>query len=211
MVAADGRDHGKARRKDVGRVEPSAQTHLDHGHVDSRGREVIEPERRRGLEEGGLLILEPGPPSLQERLQRLVLDLVPLDSDPLVEAKEVGGGVEARLESRGPETRIQVRRRGALAVRSRDQDRGEGAIRAPRRLEQALDPDEAGAHPGPLEAVHLIEAPRQGGARRRLHSRMGISRSAGNAVEPPGVDPGVSLGASAGVSPDGAAGTPFGP
>src|SRR5882762_4319495 len=91
-----------------------------------------------------------------------------------------------------------MRRRGSLAVRSRNKNRGERPVGAARRLEQPLDPGEPRTHAAPLEAVHLIEAPREGGARGRLHSRIGMSWSAGSAGERPGLGSGAS-GVSASV------------
>ncbi len=102
----DGRGQWLAR---VRRVEPAPEAHLDHRHVDVRPPKMVEGRHRQRLEVGRVGRDSPranegvrGPPHLLDLSQQhLVVDEPPVDSDPLVDADEVGRGVEAGAQSRG--------------------------------------------------------------------------------------------------------------
>ena len=51
MIDADRTDHGDVGVDDVGGVEPSAQPHFEHRHVDRRAAKQVERRERVVLEE----------------------------------------------------------------------------------------------------------------------------------------------------------------
>ena len=55
MVEPDARDHAADRRADIGRIQPSAQSHLQHHGIDLLFGEVKKPNRRHHLKECGYI------------------------------------------------------------------------------------------------------------------------------------------------------------
>ena len=141
VVERDVGDDGEEGVDDVGGVETAAQADFEDGDVDRAcaslepfSGEVEEGERGEDLEEaggmgqiagfdeaaGGLVDLE------VEAGEVVVGDLDAVDLDALVDADEVGRGVEAGAVAGGGEDAGQGGGRGAFAVGSGDQDRREG-------------------------------------------------------------------------------------
>ena len=52
MIEADRADHAHVRIHDVGGIEPAAETHFQHRHVDGGAREQVERGQRVVFEEG---------------------------------------------------------------------------------------------------------------------------------------------------------------
>ena len=68
MVEVDAHDRRCERVGDVGRVEPSAQAHLEHRGIDRRPAKQLERHRRRDLEEGRLALQHAVAPHRVDRI-----------------------------------------------------------------------------------------------------------------------------------------------
>ena len=171
----DAGDDADRRVDDVGRIEPSAQPHLEHHGLGLEASEVQEPHRRRDLEEGRA-------PVAKVR----VVDVEPLDhradlvdqGDQLVrrgraavdavaflQPVQVGRAIEARTDPRGGQGCGHHRGRRALALGPGDVDHLQAEVRIAQSADQPPHPPEPEfgrdpRHPHPLvvqAAVQVIE------------------------------------------------------
>ena len=142
VVQPDVHDHrARGRRDDIGGVEAAAETHLQHHHVafflrvpqqSHRGhqlklRGVIGHGLRRGLDAGDKLG------------QDLVVDLLAVDLHALIEAVEIGGGVEPGFVTGGLEYRSGHGCAAALAVGAGDVDKLQSLLGIAQLFQQLPD------------------------------------------------------------------------
>ncbi|OLC47062.1 MAG: hypothetical protein AUH68_01760 [Gemmatimonadetes bacterium 13_1_40CM_4_69_5] len=90
VLQRDLRHHAGERRDDVGRVQPPAQTDLDHGDVHTPRRQVREGDGGRRFEEARVKPLDLTLESLGPRRERLLAHRFAVDGDPLAYGHEVG-------------------------------------------------------------------------------------------------------------------------
>jgi hypothetical protein len=90
MVPLDLGNAADQRMQDVGAVEPSSQTYLDHGHFDAPSREVSEGKRGRSLEEGGLPLQDRGQQPAGPHRDRILRNRYPIHLDALAEGDQMG-------------------------------------------------------------------------------------------------------------------------
>jgi len=138
VVDADGGENAHVRPKDVRRIEPPAQPHLNDRQVHGFIGEMAKGERGEDLEEGRRVAGRAHPVDVglrvgDERAEGLGRDVVAPDADPLADVHEMRRGVEPRLETALERQRVQDRRRRALAFRPRDVDASEPPLRRTER------------------------------------------------------------------------------
>ncbi len=121
VVKVDVRDGGDPAIPRMGRVEPTAEAHLDQCHVEPRSREVREDDRREQFELGR--VAEPPGDAvrdrqdlLDERGERRGLDRAPVDLDPLAVGDEVRLGRLADAPAGRAQGRSSEREDAALAI-----------------------------------------------------------------------------------------------
>jgi hypothetical protein len=136
VVEVDAHDGRGDRLDDVRRVEPAPEADLEHGHVDPLPPEVLEGGGGQHLEERGVALEHAaahealgGVAHRADRGDEVArADLAAVDRDPLVEPDEVRRRVAPRPQARGPQRGVARGDDRALAVRARDEERGEGPL-----------------------------------------------------------------------------------
>ena len=152
MVEVDPRDHGDFRRPHRRRVEPAAQTHLEHRHVDGFAREVIEGQRRRRLERRRVEARDERTERVDAVDHAVLGNGLAVDADALAERDEMRRGVEPDPVAGGFQDRGEHRRYRALAVGAPDLDQPVSLLGAAQRVEEPLDSLEPLAHARMLAA-----------------------------------------------------------
>ena len=152
MLEPDVREENDPRPEHVRRVVAPAQPGLHDGDVDARGGKCGERCGRHDLElgRGEALRLRP------HAHHGLVEVCFPsIDADPLAPARDVGRDRGTDREPLGEEQLLDRHRRGRLAVRSDDVDRGIRVLRITERVEEHAHAVEPEAVPRPR--AHRIE------------------------------------------------------
>ena len=124
-------------RDDIGRIEPPAEAGLQQQDIGGGAGEFEEGGAGRHLEEGdGLIAIRPLA-LLEERQQRLLFDQLAGKPDALMEAHQMGRGVDMNAISRRLQHGAQIGDDRALAVGAGDMDDGrQAALRMAQALEQ---------------------------------------------------------------------------
>ncbi len=185
VVEPDAGHRGDGRPGDgVGGVESAPQAHLDHRRPHAADRELEEPEQGRELEVGEPVVLaarlvpRAGAADLADPgLEGRVVHRHAAHRDPLVEAHEVGRGVEPHPVPGGRE---RGRRHGAgraLAVGPGDVEHGVAPLRVAQGLERPLHALEAEAHGERPEALEVGMRSHRRGGRQLRSERTCASRS----------------------------------
>ena len=134
--AADGRG-----ADDVGRVEPPAETDLDDAGVGRRARESEEGGRGGRLEEADLHPVGQIERLLEQGGERVVVDQPAGEADPLVEADEMGAGIDMGGEPGCLDRGAQEGAGRTLAVGAGDMEhRRQRVLRIAEPVEQGGDP-----------------------------------------------------------------------
>ena len=160
VVQADVGDDGALGVLDgVRRVPVAAHAHLQHHDVALLPLEVLEAQGGDQLELRGMLGhgVGMGPHVFRQCAQVVVGDLNAVHLHALVEADDVGRGVEPRAIARPREDGGQHRRGGALAVGARDVNELQVVLRVAQPREQLPDPLQSRDRPEPGDAVDIIE------------------------------------------------------
>ena len=95
VVEVDARDDLHVGPPHGGRVEPAAETRLEHRHVDAFPHEVVKGKGRQGLEHGRIQPHDLGAERLHPVREIGLGNRQPADTDPLAKIDQVGRGVEA--------------------------------------------------------------------------------------------------------------------
>ena len=138
VLALDVGDDRNLGQEDVGGIQPSSHAHLDNGDVDRALLEVSEGKGGGELEEGGLVRLplgphrpRVGPDGLGHPDDIVVGNGLPIHPDALVEADQMGRGVEAHPIPRLSEDGVEEGAHGSLPLAPCDMDAGKGLMRVP--------------------------------------------------------------------------------
>ena len=149
MVKADAGDDRQDRCADVGRVEASAKSRLEHQGVDAFPR--VEQKRDGGqrLEEGevgswraGDRCRDPGGAILED----VVGDGASVKEEALVERDEMGRRVASDAKARLPQAGVEHGADGALSVRASDMDGGDGQLGVSEHGAEGADGVKSGLH-----------------------------------------------------------------
>ena len=143
MVEADRTEHGRIGIDQIGRIEPPAQTHLEHREAHVRLSE--QPQRgERVVFEEGEGFRAPGRFDVFECAhQRRIVDFATLDADALVVAEEMGRGEQPDGGPGSEQQRLGVRRRRALAIGTGHGDHVRRGPIEPEPARHGADPREA--------------------------------------------------------------------
>ena len=142
MVQADIAQHGGlGRADDVGGVEFAAHAYLAHHHVALAAGKPGKGDGGDHLKFGGLLedAVGQGLDLLGDGAQLVVGDHLAVDLHALVEADDVGGGVQAGAVARLPQHRGHHGAGGALAVGAGDVDEFQRPLRMAHFIQQGAD------------------------------------------------------------------------
>ena len=140
VIEADVRQQDDGGVEHVRRVVASTEPGLDDRGVDLVRRELSERRGGQHLELRGA-DRDRGRAHAADRA--LEVGLLPAAPDPLAPPADVGREVRADVQTRGGEMRFDRARRGRLAVRADDVDRGVLLVRVAERVEQHPHPPEA--------------------------------------------------------------------
>ena len=160
VIQADVHDHRGLRRvDDVGGVQLAAQAHLQHYDLAGVAGEVLHCDAGDQLKLGGVLLH-----GFRQRLnvlgdcgELLVGDLLTAHLHALVEAQDVGRGVQAGAVARLPQHALQHGGGGALAVGSGDVDELQLLLRVAHLLQQLAGAAQARTHAHPADAVNVLQ------------------------------------------------------
>jgi hypothetical protein len=146
VLELDAGDAGDGRAHDVRRVEPAAEPDLDQRAVDPGLGEQNEGDRGRRIEEarpgfGGAVAqgVDGRADPLDGGDQARFVDLATADAEAFDPALEMRGREGADALAEGAEDRFGEQAGGALALRARDVEDGEGFLGSAERVEQRLD------------------------------------------------------------------------
>ena len=165
VVEVDRREDADGRRADGGRVVATAQTDLQHRHLDALAREVVERQRGRRLEHAGVEARDQGAQRLHAVGQRVLADRLGIHANALAERHQVGRRVEPDPAAGGAQHGGQHGGHRPLAVGAADLRDRVGPLGMAERVQQGLDPLEPGAHPGMLAAAEGEEPGQRLGVR----------------------------------------------
>ena len=147
MIHRDRRDDRKRRPiDDVGRIEPTAEPHLEQKHIGRLLGKCEERRRRRDLELGDVVAAVGRLRAHQHVDELLLADRVRLavgagELDAFVEAHEMRGSIDMHACTRSLQHGLEVGRDRSLAVGAGDvHDRRQALVRIAELGEQALDP-----------------------------------------------------------------------
>ena len=117
-------------RKSTMVVEPSAQTNLHYGNIDSLPRKIDEGHDGDELKKGQLDVGRQSTfPNFRRQRDGLIRrDFLSVDPHALGKGYQVGGGVKRRPVASQGEYAVEHRRGGAFAVGSGDMKRGKGFL-----------------------------------------------------------------------------------
>ena len=155
MVEVDIGNHRDARVSDVGRVQAPAHAHLEHHKGHPRAGEVQESRSGQVLKETGTLgqrLFAEKPvhrlPDFGEGPGKvLVRDFTAIHPDSFIDANQVRRRVEPRVVARLLENARQNGRRGAFAIRARDNGCRILSLRVAERGQDGLNRLQAELHP----------------------------------------------------------------
>jgi len=143
MVVAQAGDARDRRVNDVGRIQPAAQPHFEHGPFDALLRKVLECQRGHYLERrDARRRLDDGLAALQQVDQLGLRHQPAVQADALAKGVQVRGGVQPRAIARSSQHRFDHRRRRAFALRARDVDAAEALMRPAQSFQDLLHPAE---------------------------------------------------------------------
>ena len=141
VVEPHGRDGGHVGGPGVGGIQPTSEAHLDDRDIDPPTGGPEEGRRREQLELGGRP--ERGLPRragaqdlLEEGIEGIRLDGLPVDGHALALAREVRARRLARGQARRPEDGGHHGRHAALPVRAADEDAAQRGLRVAQLGEQ---------------------------------------------------------------------------
>ena len=158
------RHHGDEPVHDVRCVHPAAHADLDDRDVHLPFPEVLESHRGRHLEKGRMMNrsvrrhrpdrgLHAGP----QPQDLIIRNRGPIHLDPLVESDEVGRCVQADPIARGLQDGGGIGAHGALAVRPRDMQDLQLAVRIPQEREEPTNVVQSKLDAEPLEAIEMLK------------------------------------------------------
>ena len=153
VVDADVSDDRQLRVDDVGGVEATAEADLEDGDIDALLRVIAERDSGEEFEKAGRMrefaVSDErggrGVDECEENGKVVVGNLVELGGfavgklDALVDAEQVGRGVEAGAKTGSAEDRGERGGGRTLAVGAGDEHGAEGAVRVPERVQQSAD------------------------------------------------------------------------
>ena len=159
VVKADVAQHGSlGSADDVGGVELAAHAYLAHHDVAPAAGKPREGNGRDHLKLGGLLENAVGQrlDLLGDGAQLVVGDLLAVDLHPLVEADDVGRGVQAGAIARLPQHRGHHGAGGALAVGAGDVNKFQRPLRMTHLVQQGADTLQTGDAALPADGVDVM-------------------------------------------------------
>ena len=164
MLEVHARDHGDEAVHDIRRIHPPPHPHLDHSDVHLPLVEVLEGHRGRHLEERRMVDRPGGGHRSNRRLhprpkaQDIVIrNRSAVHLDPLVEADEVWGRVQADAIAGFLKDGGRVCAHGTLAVRAGDVKDLQAAVGIPQQGKKPSDVVQAQLDPEPLETIEVLE------------------------------------------------------
>ena len=160
MVQAQLGDDRRQRGGDhVGGVQPPAKTHLQHHQVASRLGEVKKGQGRDDFKFRRLVLhrLPHGPPLADQVGKGRVGDLLSPDTEALVEAVQMGRGVQADPIARLGQDGRQAGGNGAFAIGARHMDHGDLILRGTQPGQVSPHPVQAQAGTAPAHLLQPIQ------------------------------------------------------
>src|SRR5207247_1925394 len=164
MLEVHARDHGDEAVHDIRRIHPPPHPHLDHSDVHLPLVEVLEGHRGRDLEERRMVDRPGGGHRSNRRLhprpkaQDIVIrNRSAVHLDPLVEADEVWGRVQADAIAGFLKDGGRVCAHGTLAVRAGDVKDLQAAVGIPQQGKKPSDVVQAQLDPEPLETIEVLK------------------------------------------------------
>ncbi len=150
VVKVHVRDPGHAAIPGVGRVQSTAQTHLDEGDIEAGLGEVEEDHRGQELELGRIAVssgdaVRDRDHGLHESRERGGVDRTPIDDDPLAIRDEVRLRRFAHPQTAGTERAPGQREHAALAVGPRDEGAADPELWVAEGLEEGARATESKA------------------------------------------------------------------
>ena len=147
MIEIDRGDDGDLGLDNVGRIEPAAEAHFVDRKLYTRFSEGHEGERGDALEIGRMsLQLALGEQAFDRQMnarpgrgERFIRDVLAIDANALVDALEVGGGVQTGAQAGGAQDRFEHRSRRSFAVRAGDVHAGNPEVRIAERFGEQSD------------------------------------------------------------------------
>ena len=137
MIERDRRHRAGHGRDDVGSVEPAAQSHLQHSHVDPCLSKVLKGHRRRIFEKCGGEIRLAESLQLFGQLRHLRFrDHLAVHADPLPELHEMGRGIEPHPITGRLQHRSGHGCSGSFAIRAGDMEGPVPGLRHPESSHQ---------------------------------------------------------------------------
>ena len=116
MVEANGANHGDVRIDDVGGIQPSAQAHLEHGHIDHGAVKQVERRQRVVFEKRERDVAANRIDALERFDEARIAGFHAVDADAFVVAREVRRGEAATAQAGGTQQRVNTGDRRTLAI-----------------------------------------------------------------------------------------------